>query len=93
MRVMLTNDDGVRSSGLHALAIAMRDRGHDVLVVAPRDDMSGVGAAIGRIRADQRIDTSPASIPGAPDIRAHSLVGPPPTPGTPACTPAQWALR
>jgi 5'-nucleotidase len=75
--MMLTNDDGVRSSGLHALAIALHERGHEVIVVAPRDDMSGVAAAIGRIRADQRIDTSPASIPGAPDIRAHFLVGPP----------------
>ncbi len=77
MRIMLTNDDGVRSSGLHALAIALTERGHDVTVVAPRDDMSGVGAAIGRIRSDQRIDTSLAEIPGAPGIRAHSLAGPP----------------
>jgi 5'-nucleotidase len=77
VRTMLTNDDGVRSSGLHALAIELRNRGHDVIVVAPRDDMSGVGAAIGRIRPDQRIDTRPASIPGAPDVRAHFLAGPP----------------
>jgi 5'-nucleotidase len=77
VRIMVTNDDGIESPGIHALATALHDRDHDVTVVAPRDDMSGVGAAIGRIRADQRIETSPASIPGAPGIRAYSLVGPP----------------
>src|SRR5258708_7235238 len=77
MRIMLTNDDGIESPGIHALALALAERNHHPPVIAPRDDMSGVGAAIGRIRADQRIDTSPASIPGAPEIAAHSLVGPP----------------
>ena len=77
MRVMLTNDDGIESPGLHAIAAALYERGHDVVVIAPRDDMSGVGASIGRIRADQRIDTLPASIPGAPDLTAHAMVGPP----------------
>jgi 5'-nucleotidase len=77
MRVLLTNDDGIHSPGLHALAHALGERGHDVLVVAPREDMSGIGAAIGRIRADSRIDTSPAAIPGANGVRAHAIAGPP----------------
>jgi 5'-nucleotidase len=77
MRILLTNDDGIRSPGLHALARALDGRGHDVLVVAPQDDMSGVGAAIGRIRADQRIETSAAVIPGGELIRAHDIAGPP----------------
>jgi 5'-nucleotidase len=77
MRILLTNDDGIDSAGLHALAIALHERDHEVIVVAPRDDMSGVGAAIGRIRADQRIETSPASVPGAPELSAYSLTGPP----------------
>jgi 5'-nucleotidase len=77
MRVLLTNDDGIRSPGLHALARALDTRGHDVLVVAPQEDMSGVGAAIGRIRSDRRIETSPAAIPDAELIRAHSIDGPP----------------
>jgi 5'-nucleotidase len=77
MRVLLTNDDGIGSPGLHALALALQERDYEVVVVAPSDDMSGVGAAIGRIRADQRIETTPASVPGAPDVRAYSLDGPP----------------
>jgi 5'-nucleotidase len=75
--VLLTNDDGIESPGLHALAAALHALRHEVIVVAPQEDMSGVGAAIGRIRPDQRIDTRPASIPGAPDVTAYSLAGPP----------------
>src|SRR4051794_1355134 len=77
MRILVTNDDGIRSRGLHALAVALEERRHDVVVVAPRDDMSGVGAAIGRIRADQRIETSPSVIPEARSLRVHSIDGPP----------------
>jgi 5'-nucleotidase len=77
MRILLTNDDGIRSPGLHALARSLDARGHEVLVVAPQEDMSGVGAAIGRIRRDQRIETSTAAIPGAELIRAHAIAGPP----------------
>jgi 5'-nucleotidase len=77
VRIMLTNDDGIDSPGLHTLAAALRERNHDVIVVAPREDMSGVGAAIGRIRLDRRIETSPAAIPGAADIPAYALAGPP----------------
>ena len=49
MRILVTNDDGVDSPGIHALAAALVDDGHDVLVVAPTDDRSGAGASIGRL--------------------------------------------
>src|SRR4051812_37337311 len=77
MRTMVTNDDGIESPGIHALAIALAALGHEVTVIAPRDDMSGVGAAIGRIRSDQRVETQAATIPHAPEIAARSLAGPP----------------
>ena len=35
MRILVTNDDGVDSPGIHALAAALVADGHDVLVVAP----------------------------------------------------------
>jgi 5'-nucleotidase len=75
--MLLTNDDGIESPGLHSLAIALDERGHEVLVVAPQEDMSGVGAAIGRIRADRKLETKVAAIPGAGRIRAHAFGGPP----------------
>jgi 5'-nucleotidase len=41
-RVLLTNDDGVKARGLHALKTALVDYGFDVLVVAPAENQSGV---------------------------------------------------
>ena len=41
MRILLTNDDGYESGGLHLLADALRER-HEVWVVAPDRNRSGV---------------------------------------------------
>lgn len=46
MRILVTNDDGIDSEGLHVLARAMREHG-EVVVVAPDSEYSGAGAAIG----------------------------------------------
>ncbi len=45
-RILVTNDDGVESPGIRALAAAVAALGHDVFVVAPLDDRSGVGSAL-----------------------------------------------
>ena len=45
-RILLTNDDGIDSIGLHVLAREMRRHG-DVVVVAPDSEHSGAGAALG----------------------------------------------
>ncbi len=47
MRVLVTNDDGVESPGIVALARSLHEAGHDVFVVAPASDLSGAGASIG----------------------------------------------
>lgn len=77
MRVLVTNDDGIEAPGLHALAIALDDAGLDVLVVAPSTDHSGYGAAIGDLGRQSDLQTTPATVPGAPHIEAHALAGPP----------------
>jgi 5'-nucleotidase len=77
VRVLATNDDGIESPGLHAMACALADLGHEVTVAAPAHDSSGSSASIGRIRADERIDVTPVTIPGAPAFRAFSVGGPP----------------
>ncbi len=46
MRIFVTNDDGIDSTGLHVLARAMKAFG-DVVVVAPNEEYSGYGAALG----------------------------------------------
>jgi len=47
MRVLVTNDDGVHAPGILALATALVKDGHDVVVAAPLEDMSGSAAALG----------------------------------------------
>ncbi len=46
MRILVTNDDGIDSHGLHELARALVDLG-DVTVVAPDAEYSGAGASLG----------------------------------------------
>jgi 5'-nucleotidase len=47
-RILVTNDDGIDSIGLHVLARAVAPLG-DVMVVAPDQEFSGAGAAIGAL--------------------------------------------
>ena len=77
MRLLVTNDDGIEAPGLHALAAAIADAGHDVVVAAPLLEMSGSGAAIGVMSIDAELLVSPAEIPGRPDIEAYGIDGPP----------------
>lgn len=48
MRILLTNDDGIDSIGLHILARAMRPHG-EVVIVAPDSEYSGASAAVGAL--------------------------------------------
>jgi 5'-nucleotidase len=77
IRVLVTNDDGVEAPGLHALAAAVAELGHDVVVVAPTVDMSGAGASIGRLSSADELHATPVRLPGAEDVPAWSLPGPP----------------
>ncbi len=63
-RVLVTNDDGIESAGLHVLAAALDAAGYDVTVVAPDRDRSGIGAAIGLVHADQHLDVEKVEMPG-----------------------------
>ena len=53
--ILVTNDDGVTSEGIHALADAMKPLG-DVLVVAPLQEASAIGHAL-TLRRPLRIET------------------------------------
>jgi len=44
-QILVTNDDGVRSDGIHALADALRPLG-EVIVVAPQTEASAIGHAL-----------------------------------------------
>lgn len=46
MNVLLTNDDGIRATGLRALYNALLEKGHQVTAVAPMRQQSAVGHAL-----------------------------------------------
>jgi 5'-nucleotidase len=76
-RVLVTNDDGIESAGLHVLAAALDRAGYEVTVIAPDRDRSGIGAAIGLVHADQHLDVEKVEIPGCDGIAAYAIDGPP----------------
>jgi len=45
MRLLVTNDDGIDSVFLHELCFALKAAGHDLCIVAPAKEQSGMGAA------------------------------------------------
>jgi 5'-nucleotidase len=78
MRIVVTNDDGIDSVGLHLLAKAMIPFG-EVIVVAPDTEYSGAGAAVGalhlmrpevhRVHMDSLVGVSEAwSVTGPPAL-------------------------
>jgi 5'-nucleotidase len=77
MKVLVTNDDGVASPGLHELAAALVAAGYDVIVAAPDRDMSGSAAAIGQIHIDEEIEAEPVELPGLDGVPAYAVDGPP----------------
>jgi 5'-nucleotidase len=77
MKVLVTNDDGVESPGLHALAGALVAAGYDVVVAAPDRDMSGSSAAIGQIHVDEEIEAAPIELPGLEGVPAYAVDGAP----------------
>jgi 5'-nucleotidase len=76
-RILVTNDDGVNAPGIAALAHAVVALRHDVLVVAPLEDRSGSGGAIGPIHLADRIDFQPAEIAGIETVPTFGIDGPP----------------
>lgn len=62
--VLVTNDDGIASPGLHALAEAAVDEGFVVIVAAPATESSGSSASITGVDRDGRIRMERQDLPG-----------------------------
>jgi 5'-nucleotidase len=77
VRVLVTNDDGVTTPGLAALARAAVAAEFDVVVAAPRSDQSGAGAGIAPAAAIEGVGVSPVEVDGAAGVPAHAVDGPP----------------
>lgn len=72
-RLLLTNDDGIDSPGLHQLARALAER-HEVVVVAPSADVSGAGTSMGPLDAAAPTRLRRRDLDG---IEAYGVDGPP----------------
>jgi 5'-nucleotidase len=73
VRILVTNDDGIDSQGLHVLARAVAGHG-DVTVVAPDREYSGASASLGVLN-EMRPEVHQAHIDGVAE--AWSVSGPP----------------
>lgn len=77
LRALITNDDGIDSPGLWALAAGARDAGFDVVVAAPHVDASGVGASVVSVRDDNRTRIHRREIAELPGVPAFAVEGHP----------------
>ena len=77
MRILVTNDDGIDSIGLHVLVRSMceLEGDHEVVVVAPDTEYSGASAALGALHL-MRPEIVRAEIPDC-DAQAWTVNGPP----------------
>jgi 5'-nucleotidase len=73
MRILVTNDDGIDSIGLHVLARAMRPHG-EVVIIAPDREFSGASAALGALNLIQP-EVRRCTLDGVDE--AWSVSGPP----------------
>ncbi|MEQ3552011.1 5'/3'-nucleotidase SurE [Pseudonocardia nematodicida] len=74
---LITNDDGIASPGLHALARGARDAGYDVVVAAPATDASGAGGSVRSVTDDGHTPVEEPSIAELDGIPAFAVAGDP----------------
>ncbi len=73
MRILVTNDDGIDSLGLHILARALKGRG-EIIIAAPDKEYSGAGASLGPLHLLQP-EIHRVAVDGIDE--AWSVTGPP----------------
>lgn len=75
MRICVTNDDGIDGSGIAIMASRLVEVGHEVTIVCPDRDMSGVGTSTGGdLRSSGGVLVVETAVNG---VRAFAVDGPP----------------
>ncbi|MEV6919423.1 5'/3'-nucleotidase SurE [Amycolatopsis sp. NPDC051106] len=80
MRALVTNDDGIGSPGLAALARGAVAHGWTVVVAAPAEEASGTSAglwAAGTAGGDGRVAVERRELPDLPGVPAHAVAAHP----------------
>jgi 5'-nucleotidase len=73
MRALITNDDGIGSTGLRVLAQAAVAAGLDVTVAAPDSERSGSGTALSALEPGRRLVLADRSLPDLDGVRAVAV--------------------
>ncbi len=73
MRILVTNDDGITSPGLHELVRAIDSNGVEVTAAAPLEDCTGAGAGVGEGYRKGSVSFRRYEIPGAADVQAFGV--------------------
>lgn len=76
-RVLVTNDDGIDSPGLHALAHELRAGGFEIVIAAPATQSSGSSASIMAEEHDGRIAIDRRRLEGLESVPAFAVHGGP----------------
>jgi 5'-nucleotidase len=71
--ILVTNDDGIESPGLHELAAMAFETGHRVIVAAPARESSGSSASITGASPEGNITMDRHPIAALPDVRSYAV--------------------
>ena len=77
MKFLITNDDGIDSKGLYALAQTVAELGFEAVVAAPSKNMSGVSASLMPFGDHDRVAVEEVDIPELKGIQSFSVGAPP----------------
>ncbi|RKT54373.1 5'/3'-nucleotidase SurE [Saccharothrix australiensis] len=77
MRVLITNDDGIDSPGLAALARGAVDHGWTVVVAAPAAESSGTSAGLTAAGDERRVRVERRDLPGLPGVPGFAVAAHP----------------
>lgn len=72
-RILVTNDDGIDAEGLRQLARAADGAGHDVVVAAPEENVSGASASLTAVRDGGQVVVQPRRLAGLEHLPAHGV--------------------
>ncbi|MEV4319849.1 5'/3'-nucleotidase SurE [Actinocrispum sp. NPDC049592] len=72
-RVLVTNDDGIHSPGLAALARCAVDFGWETLIAAPATEASGASAAVHAAVGGGQVVIRRHRLPGLEDVEAYAV--------------------
>lgn len=73
VRVLITNDDGIDSAGLRALASVAHEAGHNVAVAAPSWDASGASASLTAVEDGGRLVVEERDLVGLPGVPFYAV--------------------